>query len=198
MAKLEIGGLPSINEILEQLDFLEYSTQKRNLAYRIQFQTFLLRIYQNYEMYGSVKSTFIRNFYDFTVNILEYLLWIAIRQEREEFIQEEDTKQQLRKTAKELGIISKELSDKIGKIFGKRDKIHPPKQKDLDLTTFDESDLLECFESTEDLIEALKKYFRRKKLPPISPPDDECDYCCIGGPFEYEEYCPVCGEVIIH
>lgn len=198
MAKLEIGVLPSVSKILEQLDFLEYSTQKRNLAYRIQFQTFLLRIYQNYEMYGSIKSTFIRNFYDFTVNILEYLLWIAVAQEYKEFPREKDTKQQLRKIVIESSIISIELSDKIEKIFGKRDKIHPPKQKDLDVTTFGETDLLECLKATEGLIASLRKYFRKKKLPPVPPPDEECDYCCIGGPFEHEEYCPICGEVVMH
>jgi hypothetical protein len=198
MTRLDVNNLPFIDDILKKLDFLEYSTQKRNLAYRIQFQAFLSKIFQNYEMYGSVESMFISNFYDYTVNILEYLLWIAVEQEYKNFSKEKDTKQQLRKITSELGIISRGLSHKIQKIFGKRDKIHPSKQKELDITTFSRKDFIECFEATEDLIVSLEKYFKKKKLPPLPPQEEICSYCCAGGPFEHEDICPACGEVVIY
>jgi len=160
-------GLPTIETILTELDFLDYSTQKRNLAYRIQFVEFLKRQYSSQTLYGAVKTMFIKNFHDLVVNTAEQLLFICVEQElylktgKRAGITESLTKQELRKVACNLGVIAEETAEILKKVFGKRDVLHPSRQLKLDTEVFTDRDMEKCIESLERTLADARAYFQK-------------------------------------
>ena len=73
---LNITILPTIDKIFDDdLSFLRYSTQKRNIAYQTQHLFFMKSLYEKYKMYGSVVSIFIQQVVVLIHSIIESTLY---------------------------------------------------------------------------------------------------------------------------
>jgi len=195
--KLEIDPLKPIKDILEKdLGFLSYTTFKRNLAYQLQFLQFLKSLSDNYTLYGGLKNIFCRYELICITNSYEYILRAILHEKKPIRDRKKIPFTNLTSAAKKNNLITKKLEKKLNSIYNIRNKIHPEKQKDLDVNTFTESLLNDAFSALENLQNELQK----KPAPVLVPVrakrpqrQDECDYCIL---FQ-GEVCPGCGNISI-
>lgn len=157
--ELKIGRLNTINEILDLIPFIGYSTQKRNLAYLIQLKQLLQQIYNNYEINKGLRTIYRYNMLRCSAYIIEALLFCAMRQIKGFEIQAGKGKaMKLINAAKGLGLIKKETAQKAKKVIDYRNNFHPDKQAELhtkiDMEIFDE-----LGDSINILLNELKDYF---------------------------------------
>jgi len=160
--KLDIPAVKTIDEILSEFHFLEYSTRKRNLAYQVQYLDFQIKLLKEYVIYGSVLNSLLRNAVISITNIIEYLLFTCLRSEYGK-----DPKSHkfpsLIGQAKTRNMISKNLAGDLNKINDLRNNLHPSKQKDaLDVNCFDKKDANACLATMRKLKKELNDYFNRK------------------------------------
>lgn len=78
--KLEISPLPTVKNILEDLDSLEYSTQKLNITYQMQLYHFFLEMYNEYDIKKGLRNIFVYQICC-SATIIEGLLYCSLRQE---------------------------------------------------------------------------------------------------------------------
>jgi hypothetical protein len=148
----DIPPLPEVGQILsDDLGFLKYSTQKRNVAYLWQFLEFQKSLFDRYYTYGSVRKSMIRSIVLTTTNIIEYLLYASVRQEGRE------AKHSLRKlinNAATFRLIDDNLKVQLHELRELRNRIHPDNQtEELDYDSFQDSQVNWCV----TLLTALKK-----------------------------------------
>jgi hypothetical protein len=156
--------LKTILEILSDLDFLKYSTRKRNLAYQLQYLEFKMNLLTSGTTYGAVRGCLMRDLVINTTNIIEYLLFISLRT-----IYGKDPKPckfpHLVGQAKKNGIIRKKLSQELNKIEELRNRLHPSKQKnDLDIKFFNRSQVNSCLSALNTLKQELKYSFKSQNI----------------------------------
>jgi hypothetical protein len=195
--RFNISPLKSVETILEEFEFLQYCTQKRNLAYQIQFLEFLKELNSNYEIDRGLRSIFIRQIVICTTNIIEYLLYVTLYQEYGVVINN-DRINNLIAQSKTKGLITKPLSKGLELLAKKRNKLHPKKQIELDAKDFDENDLQGCLDSIPLLINELSNYYKPKnEVVNRFYQDGFCPYCFPGGPFgNVGNTCPGCKRIV--
>ncbi len=188
--KLKIPPLKTIDEIISDLDFLKYSTRKRNLAYQINYFDYLTKFLDSYHIYGSLKSSLIRQSIIVATNIIEYLLFISLRQ-----IYGKDPKPNkfphLVGQARRKSLVGKKLAGQLNKLNKLRDKLHPSKQEeDLDIVRFTYNELHECNYCLTILEEELSCYFKPKQ---VETNVKFSTYPCEDYHIIFDQ-CPYCGE----
>ena len=192
--KLNIPELPTVDLILSELDFLPYSTHKRNLAYQLQFLDFLNKLAKSYDIYGGIKKCLIRQQIVVATNIIEYLLFISLRQ-----IYANNPKSNglpdLIGQAKRKSLISKPMAKSLNDINNLRNKIHPSKQiVDLDLKFFTDENIDQCNSVVHSLISDLREFFIPQDIQ-VETLTKKCAYENYHLMYFLDsERCPYCGE----
>ena len=130
---LEIQQLKSIDTTLgTDLDFIEYSTQKRNLAYLLQLREFLLKVDANYVINRGLASIFHFNILRINSDIIESLLFCFLVQIKAKIHKGRKAKIiRFINAAKTAGAITKNSAEKAEMVVNFRNKFHPIKQVDL-------------------------------------------------------------------
>lgn len=186
--------LPTVDEILNQrLGFLRYSTQKRNLAYLWQFLTFLKHLFDHWPRYGSVSPSMVRQIVLTTTNMIEYLLFIAIRQTGET---PQGSVPPMIGQAKRLGMIDRNLARRLNTVVDNwRNRLHPNRQgTELDFHFFTEQRVSECISRVEELTSALRVHFRPNE---VQTEASECYYADYHELiFSPGQVCPLCGPMV--
>ena len=192
--KLNIPPLKTIREILSDLKFLKYSTRKRNLAYQIQYQDFLLKLLESYYIYGSLKNILFRQYVVTVTNIVEYLLFVSLHQIYGKAPKTHKIPRLIGQ-ARSKKIISRELGRDLNKINDLRNRIHPSKQKNhLDINSFNKNEVQSCSNILDKLIEEVRDFFVSKKIK-VNSKLPRCpyeDYHILY--FLDNERCPYCGK----
>lgn len=189
----------TIQQILDELDFLDYSTYKRNLSYQIQYLNFLYDFEKKYNIYLSVRSLFMRNYLIHVVNIIEYLLVIALRQIDSIPINSNNKSTVLISKAKRTGLISKTSAKDLSNIFIKRNKLHPKKQGNiLYIQNFGDKDMRLCNNLLDDVLDSMRNYFSEMNVRIKEEfQEEQCSYCYSGISLIGDKgICQGCGDII--
>ncbi len=191
---LSIPCLSSINEILSEYDFLEYSTQKRNLAYLIQYVEFKVNILREYNIYGSVRASLLRGLIINIANIIEYLLYTSLRTSYSQELKSCKFPS-LVGQARLSGLISRQLAGDLNKINTLRSHLHPSRQKQkLDHESFDQRKAKRCLLAMHNLRDELKTYFKNKDIY-VETKEVKCPYEGYSHVLFRDNICPCCGEL---
>lgn len=192
--KLNIPALPTVAVILSEVDFLQYSTHTRNLAYQLQFVNFLNELVKSYDIYGGVRKCLIRQLVIVATNVVEYLLFVSLHQ-----IYGDDPKSSglpdLIGQAKRNGLIDKPLANDLNNINNLRIRLHPSKQiTELDVKFFTEENMDSCNSALHRLISALREFFAPQDIQ-VETATEECAYEGYHAMYFLDgERCPYCGE----
>lgn len=161
---LNITILPSVDKIFDNdLSFLRYSTQKRNIAYQIQHLFFMKSLYEKYKMYGSVVSIFIQQVIVLIHSIIESTLYCILdkegklKQNREKHIKFITMIGYAKKANPK--IISKELFSELEELDNLRNCLHPQKQKDLHTQKFLVKDMNDSLKIYDDFQKEIKIFY---------------------------------------
>lgn len=131
LKKLQINQLLKIDEILDKLLLLEYSTQKRNLAYVIQLKQFFTEIESHYEINKGLAKMYKYNILRINADIIETLLYCACIQCGFKIPQGKGLAMKVINLAKTKGIILKSTAKRATKIIRYRNDLHPYEQTEL-------------------------------------------------------------------
>ena len=155
----DIPRLAQVDQILsDDLGFLGYSTQKRNVAYLWQFLQFQRSLLDRYDIYGSVRKSMIRSIVLITTNIIEYLLFMSVREKGR---QPGHALKQWINQAASLGLIDDDLKEQLHRLRRLRSRIHPDAQtNELDYDSFDDHQVSDCVAHIATLRESLKEHFQ--------------------------------------
>lgn len=190
---LEIGQLKKIKKILDgDLGFFVDSIYKMNLAYQVQFLQFLRQLEDNYNLYGGLKNIFYRYALICISNIYEYLLRVALLQKGLVTNRKRVNFGSLISTAKNKNLISKLLAKELSAVYNERNKIHPEKQKNLDVITFDKKLFMRAFVGLEEILRSLRCSLRENEIT-LRSQKESCDYCIIFS----GDVCIACGNLAI-
>ncbi|MCH7492938.1 hypothetical protein IID19_05140 [Patescibacteria group bacterium] len=167
--KLKIDVLPKIEEILDEFDYLPSCTQKRNLAYRIQYFYFLKEVHLKYDIYGSVSSLVILDIISLMSNILEHILFIVLTQIRgapPNYYNKSNSSRlgNMISDAEDLGLLPRGGKDKIFYISNLRNELHPERQRDLH-SKFKFKDLLNFEDAYNWTLHYLRISMKGKQVP---------------------------------
>jgi len=185
--------LRTIHQIISSLDFLEYSTCKRNLAYQIQYLEFKINILRSGNIYGAVRACLMRELVITITNIMEYLLFISLRT-----IYGDDPRPNefphLVGQAKSNNLISKELAKDLIKIDKLRNKLHPSQQnKELDINSFTKGEVYSALKNLNLLEQELGESFSRRNIR-VEIEEETCPYEGYSQVLFPNFHCPYCGE----
>ncbi len=190
--KLFMRPLKTVQQILLELDFLEYSTRKRNLAYQVQYLEFKINLLKSRAVYGAVQGCLVRDIVINVTNIIEYLLFISLRT-----IYGRDPKShkfpQLIGQAKRNNLITKTLANNLNKIEELRNKLHPSKQKaELDIICFTPRQASFCLFVMNALEDKLREYFNERNVE-VETAGFNCPYEGWSQALFPSLICPCCG-----
>ncbi|MFA6216416.1 MAG: hypothetical protein WDL87_02020 [Candidatus Omnitrophota bacterium] len=184
--------LKTINQILTEYHFLEYSTRKRNLAYQIQYLDLKIGLLESGSYYGVIKSSLIRDLVINITNILEYLLFVSLRTLRGRD-PENFRFPSLVGQAKRSGLISKDLARLLNEIVELRNNLHPSKQnKELDINCFTKKEFYLCLKALNLLKNELKEFFSKEGIK-VETEDVRCPYEGYSQVLFSDFICPYCG-----
>jgi hypothetical protein len=195
--QLLVPALPRIQDIVDSLGFLGYSTQLRNTAYLLQLREFLLSISQVYEIYGGLGVAYQYNILRITSDILEILLFCALTQKRLDLQNKRGGARgtHLAQTAKKHNLITKPTAKTVERIVSHRNDLHPDRQVELhvkvDPVLFDETR-----DIVDTVVAELRQHFDAGADESASFDEhEECPYCHAGIlELEIGEVCPGCGD----
>lgn len=160
--ELQLGTIKSVKEILNWLEFISYSTQKRNLAYQIQYLFFTTRLWNKYRLYGSIAAIFLKDVTMHAASISENLLFIALQDIKgSKYFREQpkaDRFSSLIKTAIKEKMISRELGRDIFSLADNRNTLHPKLQSSLDIKVFSHVTAKQAITVVEKLVNELRLY----------------------------------------
>lgn len=160
---LNIPPLDSIEVILTALQFLCYSTQKRNLAYLIQLRKLLMHIYNNYQIDRGLGTIFKYNLIRINCDIIESTLYCALTTKRINPHSKSKNYPKLEhyiNTAKRNNMISKRTSIQAKRVNNFRNDLHPSRQIKLH-TSISHDDYILSNEAANNIIIDLYHYFRK-------------------------------------
>lgn len=189
----DIPALITIQAILEsRLGFLNYSTQKRNLAYLLQFLEFQWHLFDRYRTYGSVRAMMLRQIVLTAANVIEYLLYVSVRQHGQK---PGHVFKNWINQAKNLRLIEDKLSEKLHEVRKWRNRLHPDSQlTQLDYNDFTDAQVHECILRLEELMRVLREHFRpeevQTKTSHCPNPEFHTLVLSVG------DVCPYCSEIV--
>jgi hypothetical protein len=163
--KFAINSLRKVEQIInKELYFLNYSTQKRNIAYQIQHLNFMRELYQNYKIYGATKGIFIQQVIILLHSMIEAILFLVLSENGSK-LEKNISFQGLISRGKNIKppILTKTLHKNLLKINKKRNLLHPERHKELHIKNFTLELLNEFISYYNDFTKQIKKYYENKK-----------------------------------
>lgn len=192
--KLNIPALRTVEELLSELGFLKYSTHTRNVTYQLQLLDFLTAVLDRCDVYGGIRNSLIRQLTIITVNIVEYLLFVSLRQ-----VYGSDPKYgglpDLIGQARKRELLDKSLAGDLNEVVSWRNKLHPSKQKhELDVKSFTEDNINHSNSVLHRLISALRTFFAPRDMQ-VETETQKCPYEAYHVMYFLDgEKCPCCCE----
>jgi hypothetical protein len=154
---LMIDRLDTIEEILDTLPILNYSTQKRNLAHLIQLKQLLEQIFEHYEINRGLAIIYKYNLLKCKTDIIETLLYCVLKDRGFIVPKGKGKATKLIQIAKKFTVISKETANGALRMVDYRNDIHPDEQTELHAKV-----TREVFQDAESILSRmfgeLKKY----------------------------------------
>ena len=77
---LELNPLKTLEELQQDIDFVDYSTQRRNLAALLMLKDFFLKLEDNYLIDRGLAKLYKLNLLRLNVDVIEGLLYCALNQ----------------------------------------------------------------------------------------------------------------------
>lgn len=161
---LSIPALDTIEVILQAIEFLEYSTQKRNLAYLIQLRRLLMLIYENYKIDRGLSKVFKYNLIRINCDIMESTLYCALTTAKIDpnpRTRSHPRLEQYINAAKRYNLILKTTAERAKKVNTFRNNLHPNRQLELH-AKISEEDYLLSKKAANDIMENLFIYFNKQ------------------------------------
>jgi hypothetical protein len=126
-----IPSLPKVETLLEDLNFLEYSTALRNTCYDIEYLFFLEEVLNNDFLYGGFKSKLEYERLKVCFSVIESLLFCLLVSKG--FLRENDNLRfpELVTKATIVGFLDEDTSRKIGVLRRTRNQHHAGAQREL-------------------------------------------------------------------
>lgn len=191
---LDIAPLHTVERILnEDLGFLKYSTQKRNLAYLMQFLEFQKSLFDRYHTYGAVRKSMIRSIILTVTNIAEYLLYVSVRQTGR--AAGHGVKKLINQAA-DVQLIDDNLKGQLHDCRELRNRIHPDNQtEELDYASFEDDQVDECVALLSTLRRRLADLFQPGQVLTARTrcPCEAYHHLLLSD----GDVCPYCGEIIV-
>lgn len=164
---IAFGHLPKVEELLKALDFLEYSTQLRNMCYDLQYLFFLEEVLDNDFWYGGFKVKLQYERLKSCFNVSESLIFCTLASAH--FINPNAGLvrfPELITKANELGFISDSMRRMLNQMRKLRNLHHAGVQRDLH-TKFDNQILNYDLKFVQNLIREIKQNFDNRNSKPF-------------------------------
>ena len=128
---ISIPSLPKVEALLEDLNFLEYSTALRNTCYDIEYLFFLEEVLNNDFLYGGFKAKLEYERLKVCFSVIESLLFCLLISKG--FLRESDNLRfpELENKASVVGFLDLDTTRKIGALRRMRNQHHAGAQREL-------------------------------------------------------------------
>ena len=203
----KIVGLPTIEDLRNQLSWLPHSTQLRNALHLLQLREFYMRLLIGCGVNRGLRNNHLYNIMRLNADIIESILFCE-SEYRKEGAGKGKKLQALINYSKTWRIIPNELADNMEAIRIYRNELHPEKQIEL-FVKVSQEELNRRLNVPIALINVIKEdhgienHIEEEAYEPVTLYErDEttlrrCPYCSgVAELFERGDLCPICGKII--